>query len=118
ELLAAGTRLGEAIREKRLEPSALFDVRRVLARPPLAERLARPLVVAPAPGELGDAARLGLELDDPGHRPVEERAVVRDEHDGAREAVEEALEAVEPLEVEAVRRLVEQQHVVTREQDR
>ena len=51
-------------------------------------------------------------------RPVEEDAVVRDDDEPAREPVDEALEPVEPVEVEVVRRLVEQEHVEARQQDR
>ena len=50
--------------------------------------------------------------------PVEEGAVVRDEDDARREAVEEPLEPREAGEVEVVRRLVEQEDVEAREQDR
>ena len=41
-----------------------------------------------------------------------------DDREAAREAVEEALEPLEPVEVEVVRRLVEQEEVEAREQDR
>ena len=43
---------------------------------------------------------------------------MRDHRETAREGVEEALEPVEPVEVEVVRRLVEQEHVEAREQNR
>ena len=43
---------------------------------------------------------------------------MRDDGEAARVRVEEALEAVEAVEVEVVRRLVEQQHVEAGEQDR
>jgi hypothetical protein len=59
-----------------------------------------------------------LELADPRHGPIEKRAVVRDEHHGAVEALDKALEAFEPVEVEVVRGLVQEQDVVAREQDR
>ena len=43
---------------------------------------------------------------------------MRDDREPAREAVDEALEPVEPVEVQIVRRLVEQEHVEAGEQDR
>ncbi len=60
-----------------------------------------------------------VELEHARHGPVEERPVVRHDHRTAREVVvEEALEAVEPGEVEVVGRLVQQEHVEARQQDR
>ena len=43
---------------------------------------------------------------------------MRDDRDPAREAVEEALQPVEAVEVEIVRRFVEEQQVESRQQDR
>ena len=43
---------------------------------------------------------------------------MRDDDEGSLVPVEEALEALQPVEVEVVRGLVEQQHVEAREQDR
>ena len=57
-----------------------------------------------------------LELDDPRHRPVEEGAVVRDHDDAPADTVHEALQPLEPVEVEVVRRLVEAVDVVARQQ--
>ena len=74
--------------------------------------------VAPAAGELAHTARPRVELGDSRHRPVEEGAVVRDDGDSALEAVHEALEPVEAVEVEVVRRLVEEEQVVAGEEDR
>ena len=51
-------------------------------------------------------------------RPVEERPVVRDEDDRTREAVDERLELREPVGVEVVRRLVEEEEVGLREEQR
>ena len=79
---------------------------------------ARLLVLAPAACELGRAVRPLVELDDSIHRPVEEVAVVRDDHERSGQRVDEALEPIEPREVEIVRRLVEQEHVEAGEQDR
>ena len=85
---------------------------------PLPRQLPRRRVLAPAAGVLLDAAGPRVDLRDPGRRPVEEDTVVRDDGEPTREAVEEALEPVEPVEVEVVRRLVEQEHVEAGEQDR
>jgi len=65
-----------------------------------------------------DALRARFELDDPVRRSVEQRAIVRDEHDAALDPQQEALEQLEPGEVEIVRRLVQQEDVEPREQDR
>jgi hypothetical protein len=59
-----------------------------------------------------------VELEDPGHRGLEHRAVVRDDHGAARTAADEVLEASEPVEIEVVRRLVEEQEREARQQDR
>ena len=60
-----------------------------------------------------DVRRQGapVDLDDPGHHPVEEVAVVGHEHEGVRIVGEIVLEPVAGLEVEMVRGLVEQQNV-------
>ncbi len=75
-------------------------------------------VVAPAARELGHGRRPRVDLRDPRDGAVEERAVVRDDGEAALVRVEEALETVEAVEVEVVRRLVEQQDVEAGEQDR
>src|SRR5262249_27583892 len=75
-------------------------------------------VVAPGTRVLVHPARLRLELDDARDGPVEERAIVRDEHHACGELVEKTLEPCEPVEVEIVRRLVEEKDVEPGEQDR
>ena len=50
--------------------------------------------------------------------PLEERAVVRHDHEPAAVTIEEPLEQLEPGEVEVVRRLVEQEHVGVGGEDR
>ena len=80
--------------------------------------LARRGVVAPAARVLAQAAGPGVDLGDARHRPVEKGAVVRDDREAAGEAVDEALQALEAVEVEVVRRLVEQEQVEAGEQDR
>ena len=52
-----------------------------------------------------------IELDDPRRQPLEERAVVGDEHHGAFVLGEKALEPLDRLDVEVVGRLVEQQQI-------
>ena len=79
---------------------------------------ARRLVLAPAARPFAHALPALLELDDPVDGPVEELAVVRDDHDAAAHALDEALEPREPVEVEVVRRLVEAVDVMAREQER
>ena len=79
---------------------------------------ARRFELAPAAGVLTQRARPRVDLGDPRHRPVEEDAIVGDDREPARESVHEAFEPVEPVEVQIVRRLVEQEHVEAREQDR
>ena len=70
---------------------APLEERRVVARP----------VVEPA----------AIELDDPGRQPLEEDPVVGDEDDRAAVAEQEGLEPADRLDVEVVRRLVEQEDV-------
>ena len=72
----------------------------------------------PASGELAGPVAVLVELDDAGDAPVEEGPVVRHHHHRTGDAVDEGLELVEPGEVEVVGGLVEQQHVVARQQDR
>src|SRR5262245_6146171 len=51
------------------------------------------------------------------HGSIEEGAIVRHDHEGSAIAVEESLEPVEAVEVEIVRRLVEQENVEPRDED-
>ena len=110
--------LARALLQQRLHvppPSLCVGEARVLPLP--LERA--PLgVLAPAAGPLADPVRPRVDLDDPRHDAVEERAVVRDDDEAAGPPQQEPLEPVEPVEVEVVRRLVEQQHVEAREEDR
>ena len=80
--------------------------------------LARRLVFRPRAAVFVHPPCLRLDLDDPVDRPVEEIAVVRDEHHSGGQPVQELLEPLEPGEVQVVRRLVEQEHVEAGEQDR
>jgi hypothetical protein len=57
-----------------------------------------------------DPPRLGLELDDPGHR-LQKRAVVRDGDEPATEPLDKSFEERQARVVEVVGRLVEQQYV-------
>src|SRR5688572_3037981 len=61
-------------------------------------------------------ATAAVELEDPFGGVVEEVAVMRHRDDGPRELREILLEPVDAFRVEVVRRLVEQQHVGTRQQ--
>src|SRR5262249_19765429 len=81
-------------------------------------RLATLRVLRPAPGPFAQRVVAWLERRDPVHRRVQEGAVVGDDHDAAREARREPLEPREPVAVEVVRRLVQQEDVEAREQDR
>ena len=71
------------------------------------------LVVADVALEEADLA-VALEREDVGRDPVEEPAVVADHDDAARERFEARLERTQRVDVEVVRRLVEQQHVAAR----
>ncbi len=59
-----------------------------------------------------------VQLGDPGGGGRQERPVVADQHDALAGSGQEGLQAVEPVEVEVVGGLVEQQHVEAGEQDR
>jgi hypothetical protein len=76
------------------------------------------LVVAPAAGPLANSPCVRLDRGDPINGSVEEGAVVGDDDERAAIGLEEPLEAREPVEVEVVRRLVEQEHVEPGEEDR
>jgi len=52
-----------------------------------------------------------IQLDDPRRHPLEEGAIVRDEHHRARILQEECLEPFDRVDVQVVRRLVEQQQI-------
>ena len=79
-----------------------------LRRVERARRLLAPPDV-PLAGEVGRAA--GFELEHRGRRRLQEPAVVRDQDDGRVQPDERALQPLEPLDVEVVGRLVEQQQV-------
>ena len=83
-----------------------------------AEGFARRLVFRPAARVLARAALPFVELDDTRDRPVEEVAVVRDDHGGAVRVSDETLEPRKAVEVEVVRRLVEEEDVEARKQGR
>ena len=73
-------------------------------------------VLLPAPLEPG-GRRVALEGEDVRRDPVEEPAVVRDHHRAAGEVEERVLERAQRVDVEVVRRLVEQQQVAARAQE-
>ena len=84
---------------------------------PTARGLALGHELAPTTGVDAHAPRLRFELDDARH-PLEEGTVVRDGDHAAAVRGEEALEQLEPGEVEVVGRLVQQQHVGVGSEDR
>ena len=94
----------EALEPRDVGVVALDRLRRVEH----ARRLLAPPHV-PLAREVGRAA--GLELEHRGRHRLEEPAVVRDEDDGCVQPDQRPLEPLEPLDVEMVRRLVEQQQV-------
>ena len=59
-----------------------------------------------------------VQLDDPGDRAGQELPVVADDDRRRAEPGDEPLEALQPVQVEVVRGLVEQQHVVARQEQR
>src|SRR5439155_13792 len=95
---------------------ACVRLERVVLLP--AEGFARRLVFRPAARVLARAALPFVELDDTRDRPVEEVAVVRDDHGGAVRVSDETLEPRKAVEVEVVRRLVEEEDVEARKQGR
>ena len=114
----AGTRLVLPVDEQCRVAVPLVDVGRIGLLVALAGEAANVLVVGPRAGVFVHVPRLRLELDDACDRAVEEGAVMRDQHDAGPQAVQEALEALEPGEVEIVRRLVEAEDVETGQQER
>ena len=77
-----------------------------------ARRSRRAASHAPNPPGRGDRGAV-VDDEDVGHGPLEEGAVVADDDHGARPVLEDVLEHSQRVEVEVVRRLVEQQHVGT-----
>ena len=75
--------------------------------------MAERLVVADVALEPADLA-VALEGEDVGRDPVEEPAIVADDDGAARERLEAGLERPERVDVEVVRRLVEEQDVAAR----
>ena len=101
------------------QPALLGAVRRRTPPRRGGARSRRCLEVAEPPAaELGAPARVLVELEHPGDGAVEEGAVVGHDDDAAGSSSRNALEPVEPGEVEVVGRLVEEEHVEAAEQDR
>ena len=75
------------------------------------------LVGLPAAAVGAPGPRALVELEHVGHGAVEEGPVVRDDHHPAATSLDHVLEAGEAVEVEVVRRLVEQRDVEAGEQD-
>jgi hypothetical protein len=93
-----------------LDPLALGGVVDVCLLLALAGARALACELAPAAAVGPHAPRLRLEFDDPRH-PLEEGAIVRDDHHAPAVGVDEAVEQLEPRHVEVVGRLIEQRHV-------
>ena len=81
-------------------------------------RITRSGVVAPPSGPLAQPMRSRLDRSDPPDGAVEQLAVVRNENERAPIRAEERLEPREPVVVEIVRRLVQEEDVEAREEDR
>ena len=64
------------------------------------------------------AAVMLVELEDLGHRAVEERAIVRDDDHAAPPAFHQPLQPGQPVEVEIVGRLVQQREIETSQHNR
>ena len=79
---------------------------------PLGEIPGPPASVHPRP------PRVLLDLEDIGHRPVEERAVVRHDHRAAPPPRHHLLQPRQTVEVQIVRRLVQQRDVEARQENR
>src|SRR5690606_31150569 len=122
----ARTRTGEAcLAAWGAKPRPRFRAGRRLLRESLvtdAMRLRGVLTLAPlqvlgvvrvVPLEVDDLA-VAFEREDMRRDPVEEPAVVRDHDRAAREVQQRFLEGAQRLDVEVVRRLVQQQHVAAR----
>src|SRR5207248_4283333 len=73
----------------------------------------------PATRVVGCSVRVHVDVEDFGHDTIEKCTVVRDDDGAAVEVVaEERFQARQAGEVEIVRRLVEQEHVEAREENR
>ena len=110
-------RLGRLIAEpvdEGLHPRDLVVLIALLLAQPFHPRLALAEVVAVVAGVVGERAQ--PDLGDPRHDRVEEEAIVRDEDHGVRIVREVFLQPVARVEVEVVRRLVEQQQAGATEQ--
>ena len=74
-------------------------------------------VAAPSATELGRCPRVGVQLQNRGHRPSQELAVVRDDDHATGSRPDPGLESGESGEVEVVRRLIQQRDVEAGELD-
>src|SRR5439155_7303501 len=111
-------RLGAPVGEQRREAALLAPEALVGGGLALARRSPHALVLAEPARVLPRLAGLGLELEHVGRHALQEVAVVRDDDDRRLRLPDEELEPLESTEVEVVRRLVEQEDVEAREQDR
>ena len=72
----------------------------------------------PSAGEPGRTVRVVVDLDHVGDRTTKERSIVAHQQHRGVEAENPPLQSVESVEIEVVRRLVEQEHVESRQQQR
>ena len=72
----------------------------------------------PPAGEPRGTVRVVVDLDDVGDRAPQERSIVAHQQHGCVEAEDPSFESVEAIEVKIVGRLVEQEHVESRQQQR
>ena len=114
DLRRLGRLVAEAI-DERLHPRDLVVLIALLLAQPLHPLFALVQVAAVVPGIVGQRAQ--ADVGDARDDGVEEEAIVRDEDDGVRIVGEILLEPVAGLEIEVVRRLVEQQQTGPAEQE-
>ena len=117
-LASERVRLAAPVLEQRRVPAFLVDVVGIGGLVLGACARTRRLVLRPRAAVLVDAPRLGFDLHHAIDRPVEEVAIMGDEHNPGGQPAEKALEPCEAGEVEVVGRFVQEEHVEAREQDR
>ena len=81
----------------------------------LTGELALALERRPPASEARDSAGVVIDLGHVGDHPLEERAIVADDHHRCSLAEHPYLQPIESVEVEVVRRFVEEQHVEPRQ---
>src|SRR6266516_637354 len=100
ERVSLPARLGASFREELRDVPAAIDRLLVLGVGGATLGLPSGGVVGPATGPLVHAVGRRLDLDDPAHDAIEQRAVMGDDHEPAPVCAEEAFESLEAVEVE------------------